>query len=428
MSYRIKYDKIAAITKAKTRGFAFEALLNEIYDDCEVLISKSYKTADGTQQIDGAVQINSKIFLIEAKWEKKETLAASKLYSFLGKINSKMEGTLGVFISHEKLSNNFLKSIRNGLRQNCIVIHGPDEIANIIDNKLNLAEYTWYCFQQASTGHKNVDTAQFMSIPKAPKATTTLTPSASNNDWFDIYTSLTNSDTAHKFNSILIGLYSNGLGLSNKLINLFPTLPYSSLMEEKLVIIINKLYEEERDLFTKEIEKKFKDDNWRTFVVNGLLRNYICKKDFIFLDKKSIIENVTKKFSSDFHLENDASEVINLFYEKTTLDEKKLLALKYVDIYSDSFRDQKFLQKQFANKLFNDLKTAGIDIISVTKSKVIDTLLTYKNFENIFHTEIGEEYDLKKETINRVLNRYKMLFSGHVAEAKQMLEAEYENL
>jgi hypothetical protein len=87
MSYRIKYDKIAAITKAKTRGFAFEALLNEIYDDCEVLISKSYKTADGTQQIDGAVQINSKIFLIEAKWEKKETLAASKLYSFLGKIS-----------------------------------------------------------------------------------------------------------------------------------------------------------------------------------------------------------------------------------------------------------------------------------------------------------------------------------------------------
>lgn len=429
MDYRTEYDKIAAIKKARTRGYAFEALLNKIYDDCKVLINKSYKTADGTQQIDGAVEINSKIFLIEAKWEKKETLAASKLYSFLGKINSKMEGTLGVFISYEKLSNNFTKSIRNGLRQNCIVIHGPDDIANIIDGKVNLAEYTWYCFQQASTGHKNVDTAQFMSIPKPPPTIISKNSiSMPSSGWFIIYTSLTNSDSVHKFTSDLIGSYSRSIELSNKFINLFPTLPYSSLIQEKLEILINKLFEDEEEIITAEIEKKLKSDNWRTYVVNGLLRNYLCKKDFNFLDRKSIIENVTKKFSSDFHLENDASEVINLFYEKTTLDDKKLLALKYVDIYSDSFRDQKFLQKQFANKLFNDLIKQGVDIIDITKTKIIEALLTYKNFENVFHTETEEEYDLKKETIDRVLNRYKIIFKGKEEAVKLMLEKEYNKL
>jgi hypothetical protein len=429
MNYRVEYDKIAAIKKARTRGYAFEALLNKIYDDCKVLINKSYKTADGTQQIDGAVEINSKIFLVEAKWEKKETLAASKLYSFLGKINSKMEGTLGVFISHEKLSNNFTKSIRNGLRQNCIVIHGPDDIANIIDGKLNLAEYTWYCFQQASTGHKNVDTAQFMSIPKPPA--TPISPSpviVPSNGWFIIYTSLTNADSLHKFNSNLIGSYSSSIDLSNKFINLFPTLPYSSLIQEKLEVLIDKLFNDEEKLITAEIEKKLKSDNWRTYVVNGLLRNYISKKDLNFIDRISIIENVTKKFSSDFNLENDASEVINLFYEKTTLKEKELLALKYVDIHSDSFRDQKFLQKQFASKLFNDLKNQGVDIIDITKTKIIEALLTYKNFENVFHIETEGEYDLKEETINRVLYRYKLLFKGKEAEAKRMLAEEYDKL
>jgi hypothetical protein len=429
MNYRIEYDKIAAIKKARTRGFAFETLLNKIYDDCKVLINKSYKTADGTQQIDGAVEINSKIFLIEAKWEKKETLAASKLYSFLGKINSKMEGTLGVFISHEKLSNNFTKSIRNGLRQNCIIIHGSDDIANIVDGKLNLAEYTWYCFQQASTGHKNVDTAQFMSIPKPPPTTTLTTQiTVSRNAWFNIYTSLTNSDSVHKFNSTLIGSYSRSIELSNKFINLFPTLPYSSLIKEKLEILINKLFEDEEELITAEIEKKLKSDNWRTYVVNGLFRNYIFKKDLNFIDRISIIENVTKKFGSDFNLENDASEVINLFYEKTTIEEKKSLALKYVDIYSDGFRDQKFRQKQFANKLFDYLRSQSIDIIEITKTKIIEELLIYKNFENVFHIETEGEYDLKEETIKRVLNKYKLIFKGKEEDVKLMLALEYEKL
>lgn len=188
------------------------------------------------------------------------------------------------------------------------------------------------------------------------------------------------------------------------------------------------MFDDEEEIITAEIEKKLKSDNWRTYVVNGLLRNYICKKDLNFIDRKSIIENVTKKFSSDYNLENDASEVINLFYEKTTLDEKKLLALKYVDIHSDSFRDQKFLQKQFAIKLFNDLKNQGVDIIDITKTKIIEALLTYKNFENVFHSETEGEYDLKEETINRVMHRYKLIFIGKKVEAKLMLEEEYEKL
>ena len=75
------------------------------------------------------------------------------------------------------------------------------------------------------------------------------------------------------------------------------------------------------------------------------------------------------------------------------------------------------IDKTFINDDENDISSFA----DVSNDKIIYIGNTTQPLSKKF-------YDLKKETINRVLNRYKMLFSGHVAEAKQMLEAEYENL
>ena len=125
-----KFEKIKKYT-ARRRGLRFERLLYEIFEHDNILLEKSYKNKEGSQQIDGAIEIKNRIFLVEAKWEKSKTLAASKLYSFLGKINSKIEGTLGVFISYNELGKNFIDSTRAGIKQNCIIIHGKDNIIPI---------------------------------------------------------------------------------------------------------------------------------------------------------------------------------------------------------------------------------------------------------------------------------------------------------
>lgn len=111
---------------AKKRGNQFEELILELFAAEKLLLKKSYHTSDGkSEQIDGALKIGGIRALLEVKWVN-SGLAASELYAFLGKVEGKFIGTVGIFISREELSPNFLKSLRSGRRQSVIVIHGED--------------------------------------------------------------------------------------------------------------------------------------------------------------------------------------------------------------------------------------------------------------------------------------------------------------
>ena len=111
---------------AKKRGNQFEDLVLELFAEETILRKKSYHTSDGkSEQIDGALVIGEVRALLEIKWVN-SGLAASELYAFLGKVEGKFIGTIGIFISREELSPNFLKSLRSGRRQSVIVIHGED--------------------------------------------------------------------------------------------------------------------------------------------------------------------------------------------------------------------------------------------------------------------------------------------------------------
>lgn len=139
--------KLIKLLSPQKRGLRFERLFYEIFKRDGILLEGSLKTEDGGQQIDGAIEINNKIFIVEIKWENSATLAASKLYSFLGKVNSKIEGTLGLFISYDELEKNFIDSARGGIKQNCIIIHGIDNLKPTIRGEVSIADYVWYIYQ-----------------------------------------------------------------------------------------------------------------------------------------------------------------------------------------------------------------------------------------------------------------------------------------
>lgn len=125
---------------AQKRGNQFEELILELFDAGKLLRKKSYHTSDGkSEQIDGAIKIGGIRALIEVKWVN-SGLAASELYAFLGKVEGKFIGTVGVFISREELTPNFLKSLRSGRRQCVIVIHG-DDVDLIFKPDFPLSEY-----------------------------------------------------------------------------------------------------------------------------------------------------------------------------------------------------------------------------------------------------------------------------------------------
>lgn len=134
---------------AKKRGNQFEELILELFAAEKLLRKKSYHTSDGkSEQIDGALKFGGNRALLEVKWVN-SGLAASELYAFLGKVEGKFIGTVGIFVSREELSPNFLKSLRSGRRQSVIVIHGED-VDHIFKPEFPIKEYLVYTLDYLS--------------------------------------------------------------------------------------------------------------------------------------------------------------------------------------------------------------------------------------------------------------------------------------
>jgi len=124
----------------RKRGLDFEQLINDVFDSEDILLQGGYHTDDNrAEQIDGAIEISHRIFLLEVKWVE-ANLAASDLYSFIGKVENKFQGTGGIFISRNALTENFIHALNKGRRQSVIVIHGPD-LDDIFTHKVSLKNY-----------------------------------------------------------------------------------------------------------------------------------------------------------------------------------------------------------------------------------------------------------------------------------------------
>ena len=146
--YKKKYEELLVLTKSdrskQQRGLDFENIINDIFDLEEILLHRSYHTANNrAEQIDSAIKINNRVLLVEIKWVE-SNLAASNLYAFIGKIENKLDGTLGLFISHEELSENFINSIVLGRKRNILLLHGND-IKFLFNDDFRLNEYLEYC-------------------------------------------------------------------------------------------------------------------------------------------------------------------------------------------------------------------------------------------------------------------------------------------
>jgi hypothetical protein len=108
----------------RQRGFAFERILNSCLSNEDMDPRSSYKTEG--EQIDGSFFLDGSVFLLEAKWHKDE-LAASAIYQFKGKVDGKLAGTIGVFISMSGYSKDAVDSLTLGKSLN-IILFGKEDI------------------------------------------------------------------------------------------------------------------------------------------------------------------------------------------------------------------------------------------------------------------------------------------------------------
>ncbi len=107
----------------RRRGFAFERLLNALFSyDC-LDPRAGYRPAG--EQIDGSIYLDGRVYLVEAKWHV-DPLPASTLYQFKGKVDGKLAGTLGIFISVSGYAEGAVDALILGKDLNIILVDQID--------------------------------------------------------------------------------------------------------------------------------------------------------------------------------------------------------------------------------------------------------------------------------------------------------------
>lgn len=109
----------------RRRGHEFEVLLRDLLD-AQGLEPRIRLRPEG-EEIDGSFVLRDRTFLLEAKWHAKP-MPASAIYAFRGKVEGKLTGTVGVFISMSGFSEEAVDALTYGKLLN-VVLFDYDDVA-----------------------------------------------------------------------------------------------------------------------------------------------------------------------------------------------------------------------------------------------------------------------------------------------------------
>lgn len=144
-TYNVDTERLAHLSRqwvelekeeAQRRGFSFETMLGDLFEAFGLAPRKSFRLQG--EQIDGSFQLDSSVYLVEAKWQKSPT-SQNDLLVFRGKVESKSTWARGVFISYSGFSPDGLQAFGRGRSTNIIGMNGQD-IYFILDGKISLPE------------------------------------------------------------------------------------------------------------------------------------------------------------------------------------------------------------------------------------------------------------------------------------------------
>jgi len=116
------------------RGFGLEKFLNALFELFDLQPKQSYRILG--EQIDGAFSYEGTDYLLEAKWQS-NLINLSDLYSFAGKIDSKLKNTLGLYFSMNGFSDNVVKEKSN--IKNMLLFDGLD-MMQVLEGRISLTD------------------------------------------------------------------------------------------------------------------------------------------------------------------------------------------------------------------------------------------------------------------------------------------------
>ena len=127
----------------RDRGKKLETIIKALLEN-ENLEPRTSFRPEG-EEIDGSFFAFNKFFLLEMKWHKSE-IPASAIYSFKGKVDGKLSGTIGIFISMSGYSKDAVDALCLGKELNIILFDKEDideafstSFSNVLKQKLRAA-------------------------------------------------------------------------------------------------------------------------------------------------------------------------------------------------------------------------------------------------------------------------------------------------
>ena len=120
-----RFLKTVSSPEAAERGYELERIMYDLFELFDLDPKASFRNTG--EQIDGAFSFEGTEYLFEARW-RKEPVAVDALDAFSGKVNRKLENTLGVFLSMNGFSKDGITAHSKG-RPSIILMDGADMMA-----------------------------------------------------------------------------------------------------------------------------------------------------------------------------------------------------------------------------------------------------------------------------------------------------------
>ncbi len=126
------------------RGKLLEYVLNDLFRTYEILIQEDFKRIDsdgaGTiEQIDGVIEFDASIFLVEMKWHK-DPIGVEKISQHLVRIFNRPDAK-GIFISSSRFAKTAIAQCKEALSQKTIILCTLEELVFLLDNKRDLVDF-----------------------------------------------------------------------------------------------------------------------------------------------------------------------------------------------------------------------------------------------------------------------------------------------
>ncbi len=142
---KVEFFSLFAEVNPQKRGKMLESVLNAYFRIYEILVKDDFKRVgepgDGIiEQIDGVVEVDNQIFLVEMKW-KKDSIGSDDVFSHLGRIYHRANAH-GIFISASGYSPSGLVAAKEALTRNALIVMlDLEELVKVIEDEIDFKNY-----------------------------------------------------------------------------------------------------------------------------------------------------------------------------------------------------------------------------------------------------------------------------------------------